>query len=228
MITVIFLDFSSIWRNLNFFDKISELFKVSKNNRYNIFYFFAILFYFNNPLIRKTRQNYKWNFLKKEFRNLSNPKHVGLISKSQKSINDLKNIEYKYFTLPHLLKYEDRNSMYHSVESRLPFVDYKLVELSYHIPLKLMFKDGYSKYILRKITKDYLDEKVRLRKDKFGFESPDDVWLTNRKRFKKLINNSTILNRICKREINLDKLDNIQLWRLINIATWEKVYGVKY
>ena len=220
--------FSSIWRNLNFIDKIYELYKISKNNRYNIFYFLGVLLYFNFSFIRKKRQNKKWKFLKKEFRNLSDSKHINLISKSQKKINDLKKIEYQYFTLPHLLKYEDRNSMFHSVESRLPFVDYKLVELSYKLPLKLLLKDGYSKYILRKITKNYLDDKVRLRKDKFGFESPDDIWLKNRKRFNKLIYSSKILNKICERKIDIESIDNIQLWRLINIATWEKVYGVKY
>lgn len=220
--------FSAIWNKLNYKEKIAELIKVSKNNRYSIFYFMAILFYFKRPFIRKLRQNSKWKFLKKEFRNLSNSQLINVISKSQNNIKDLKVNEYKFFTLPHLLKYEDRNSMFHSVESRLPFVDHKLVEFSYEIPLKLLFKDGYTKYILRQITENFLPEKVRLRKDKYGFESPDNIWLNDRERFKKLINDSLILKNICKCEIQLESLDNIQLWRLINIAAWEKVYDVKY
>jgi asparagine synthase (glutamine-hydrolysing) len=80
------------------------------------------------------------------------------------------------FSLPVLLRYEDRNSMAHAVEARLPLLDYRLVEMLASLPLSQKMRDGWTKYVLRNAMKGILPEKVRLRKTKLGFSTPQDAW----------------------------------------------------
>ena len=85
----------------------------------------------------------------------------------------LNHFEYK---LEHLLKYEDKNSMHFSLESRVPFLDYRLVEKSLALDPDKIIERGMTKSILRKSMKNILPEKIRQRKDKVGFETPQDDW----------------------------------------------------
>lgn len=91
------------------------------------------------------------------------------------SLNDalLDHFEYK---LEHLLKWEDRNSMWFSLEARVPFLDYRLVEKIMATPGNMKIKGGMTKYILREAMKGILPEKIRLRRDKIGFDTPQDEW----------------------------------------------------
>ncbi|EHQ35397.1 asparagine synthase (glutamine-hydrolyzing) [Methanoplanus limicola] len=75
-----------------------------------------------------------------------------------------------------LLRYEDRNSMAFSIESRVPFLDYRLVEYIASLPLDQKIRGGITKYCLRKMTKGLIPECVRCRMDKMGFVAPDEVW----------------------------------------------------
>jgi asparagine synthase (glutamine-hydrolysing) len=79
-------------------------------------------------------------------------------------------------SFPYQLHSEDRNAMMFSIESRQPFLDYKLVELGVSIPFEFKMKGGWSKSILRDAFPE-LPEKVRLRKNKLGFPFPDDAFL---------------------------------------------------
>ncbi len=79
--------------------------------------------------------------------------------------------------LPVLLHYEDRNSMAHSVESRVPFLDYRLVEFCLNLPDNLKIKNGKRKYILRESMRPVLPNKVYERYDKMGFVTPQVVWM---------------------------------------------------
>ncbi|MGQ9648458.1 MAG: asparagine synthase (glutamine-hydrolyzing), partial [Thermodesulfobacteriota bacterium] len=83
------------------------------------------------------------------------------------------------FSLPVLLRYEDKNSMAHSVEARLPFLDYRLVEMIASLPLSMKMKDGWTKYVLRQAMSGILPEKIRQRRSKLGFVTPEDVWFRN-------------------------------------------------
>jgi len=99
--------------------------------------------------------------------------------RSLKFENDLNNYLYHCFhstTLPRLLHYEDRNSMAFSMEARLPFLDYRLVEYIFSLPSTLKIKEGVTKVILRNAMRGTLPEEVRNRYDKMGFVTPDDVW----------------------------------------------------
>lgn len=75
-------------------------------------------------------------------------------------------------SLPHLLKYADRNSMAHSVEARLPFVDHRLVDLAGGLPGCFKIHDGYTKWILRLAVEDLLPPEIVWRTDKLGFATP--------------------------------------------------------
>ncbi len=80
--------------------------------------------------------------------------------------------------LPRLLKWEDRNSMAHSIESRVPFLDVNLVELALSIPPEMNMRSGWNKYLLRKsMAASELPRAICWRKDKKGFETPQSSWM---------------------------------------------------
>ena len=91
------------------------------------------------------------------------------------SLNDalLDHFEYK---LEHLLKWEDRNSMWFSLEARVPFLDYRLVEKVLATSSDLIIKNGMTKHLLREGMKGHLPEEIRTRRDKMGFGTPQDEW----------------------------------------------------
>jgi asparagine synthase (glutamine-hydrolysing) len=80
-------------------------------------------------------------------------------------------------SLPALLHYEDRNSMAHSIETRLPFLDYELVEFAINCPSFLKIRQGWSKWLLRQALAGILPDAVRARKTKLGFATPERNWL---------------------------------------------------
>lgn len=106
------------------------------------------------------------------------PKNDKIFKRSiDDSINNCSQNLLSEIGLPILLHYEDRNSMAHSVESRVPFLDYRLVEFCLNLPDNLKIKDGKRKYILRESMKSVLPKKVYERYDKMGFVTPQVVWM---------------------------------------------------
>lgn len=85
----------------------------------------------------------------------------------------INHFEYK---IEHLLKWDDRNSMRFSIESRTPFMDYRLIEYLLCSEDSAKIESGYTKSILRRSMKGILPEKIRMRRDKVGFATPEDVW----------------------------------------------------
>ena len=110
-----------------------------------------------------------------EFRNTNDftPAPLG----AAQTIAERQKIDLTYSSIPAFLRHEDRNSMAHSIESRHPFLDYRLVEFAVNCPPDLKLRDGWSKWILRNAMKDILPEKVRLRTTKLGFDAPDATWM---------------------------------------------------
>ena len=80
-------------------------------------------------------------------------------------------------SLPSLLRYEDRNSMAHSVESRLPFLDYRLIEFAIALPASMKIRDGYGKWILREAMRGRVPDRIRLARNKRGFDVPQARWI---------------------------------------------------
>jgi asparagine synthase (glutamine-hydrolysing) len=79
--------------------------------------------------------------------------------------------------LPLYLRVEDRNSMAHSVEARLPFLDYRLVSLAFSLPEEWKTRGPWNKYVLREAMRERIPESVRTRVDKMGFPVPSRTWL---------------------------------------------------
>jgi asparagine synthase (glutamine-hydrolysing) len=78
--------------------------------------------------------------------------------------------------LPHYLRIEDRNSMAHSIEARMPFLDYRLVELAFALPPNWKMRGARTKFILRQAMRGRIPELVRNRLDKMGFPVPTKTW----------------------------------------------------
>ena len=81
--------------------------------------------------------------------------------------------------LPLYLRITDRNSMAHSIEARMPFLDYRLVSLAFQLPVNWKMRGPWNKYVLREGMYQKIPESVRNRLDKMGFPTPTREWFAN-------------------------------------------------
>jgi asparagine synthase (glutamine-hydrolysing) len=135
-------------------------------------------------------------------------------------------------SIPKLLHYEDRNSMAFSVEARVPFLDYRLVELAFRLPLDQVIKDGYTKIILRNAMQGLIPDQIRMRKDKMGFVTPERLWMANELKdwSKEIIHSKSFCSRPYFNvpeihrsfdEYSAGKRDLTALsWRWLNLELW--------
>lgn len=86
-------------------------------------------------------------------------------------------VDMTHFSLPVLLRYEDRNTMAFGVESRVPFVDHVLVEWLAKLPADMRLAKGWTKRILRDALVDVLPARVARRKSKLGYSTPESDWV---------------------------------------------------
>ena len=124
-----------------------------------------------------------------------------------------------------------------SIESRTPFLDYRLVEYTLRTEDSAKIKNGYTKSILREAMKGILPEPIRLRRDKKGFSTPQDEWFRE-ERFQKLVR-ETLDSKICRergyidvdaalalydkhirKEINIAK----DIWKWVNLELWFRMF----
>ena len=84
------------------------------------------------------------------------------------------------YGLEELLRYADRNSMAHSREVRLPFLNHELVQFIFSLPSHYKIKNGYTKWILREAMNKTLPSDIVWRKDKVGFEPPQKQWMQHK------------------------------------------------
>lgn len=99
---------------------------------------------------------------------------------TRKFDNDLENASYAALantSIPALLHYEDRNSMAFSMESRVPFLDYRLVEFCIGLPYDQKINADTTKVIMRKALKGILPDEITYRRDKKGYPTPFARWL---------------------------------------------------
>jgi asparagine synthase (glutamine-hydrolysing) len=88
-------------------------------------------------------------------------------------------VRQSFFTsLPDLLRYADRNSMAHSREVRLPFLDRRIAEFAYSLPSEFLFRDGVTKAVLRDAVRGLVPSEVLDRRDKVGYEPPQAQWFS--------------------------------------------------
>lgn len=138
----------------------------------------------------------------------------------------MQRIELFWAQIPELLRFEDKNSMAFSVETRLPFLDYKFVETCLSINSQFKIYDGWSKYILRKNMEGKLPDEITWRKRKIGFDPPTDEWWPYSDKILEKINQSKIIQELYSKKIKRLKNREMQ-WKLYNIAIWEEVFNMK-
>jgi len=143
----------------------------------------------------------------------------------------LQSSELFHYQLPHLLRHEDRVSMAHSVETRLPFLDYRLLELVLGQPTSLLFRDGWSKYILRQAMDGILPPEVQRRSDKMGYETPTGGLIRqNREMFLPLLarhRGDPVLDvHAIERRFESEGLDERLLCGAVSYLSWKETFGV--
>ncbi len=133
-------------------------------------------------------------------------------------------------SLPALLRYNDRNSMAASVESRVPFLTTEIVEFALSLPEHLLMDDkGISKSIFRTALKGITPPEILDRKDKIGFVTPQDKWLMKAGNWVDAVERGEAYSMLPIR--NKDRLNNAPpalKWRLLNAARWAELYGVEF
>lgn len=103
-------------------------------------------------------------------------------------LNGIMNMSLRHTMLPRILHDVDRNSMARSLEVRLPFLDYRLVEFSYTLSNEQKIHNTWTKYVLRKSCRKYLPKKIWSRRNKMGFPAPFAKWIQD-ERYKDTIKN---------------------------------------
>ncbi len=138
-------------------------------------------------------------------------------------------------SLPPLLRYEDKNSMAFSIESRVPFLDNDLVDFILALPPSLKIKNGWSKYIMRRAMRDYLPGKIRNRRWKVGFTTPETSWMRAEKdRVLEIFASSSFRSRPY---FDVEKVreafewfvegktnESLVFWRILNVELWLRVF----
>ncbi len=94
------------------------------------------------------------------------------------SLNAFSRSQLSYVSLPMQLHWVDRDSMAHGVESRAPFLDYRLVELLLRLPAEYKLSQSVTKRVFRRAMSGILPDAIRDRRDKMGFVTPESVWIT--------------------------------------------------
>jgi len=137
--------------------------------------------------------------------------------------------------LPALLQVEDRMSMAHGVEARVPFLDHPLVEFAATIPADIKFRNGELKRLLKAVFSDRLPSAIRERKDKMGFPVPLNLWLKRGGPARDLIGDILGSERARTRAyllngLSIDAVLDSQsaygrnLWALLSLELWHQQF----
>lgn len=139
-------------------------------------------------------------------------------------------------TLPMLLRYEDRNSMAHSIESRVPFLTPQFAQFIFTLPEHFLVADnGETKSVFRSAMSELLPDAIVRRKDKIGFATDELAWIQNssswveglldKAREYKFINASRLTD-IWQRVRSGNSRQTTLLWRHLNLLSWAVMFGV--
>jgi asparagine synthase (glutamine-hydrolysing) len=214
--------------SLGYAGMIKGFFNALNNSKLTLKQLVGYIIYFTSSKIRLKRLKNRNSFIKKEYIGYIDNKRVEQNSKNYLNIFNLQHDEIFKTQMPHLLRYEDKNSMRNSIETRLPFIDYRVLETAVSLNGNYKIHDGWTKYVLRKAVDTVLPKGIVWRRNKFGFEAPVKSWLgTIEDEMQEAIDSSGILQELLNRKIDITTLDDGQKWRLFNIAKWEHIYSVK-
>jgi asparagine synthase (glutamine-hydrolysing) len=139
------------------------------------------------------------------------------------------------FNLQQLLHYEDRNSMAFSIEARVPFVEYRLVEFVMNVPAVYKIRGGWSKHLLRTAMEGMLPKDIQWRKDKMGFVTPEQAWMRELQgdflnilqrepmRSGRFVDTAKYLNDL---RLPSSPMQTSDVWRLLNLELWMREFKV--
>lgn len=200
-----------------------------KDPRFLGFFAFQLL----PPSLFVQRTAVSMPFLKRDFLKKHHDRHADYFRARvpcQKNLSQSLKSDFFNYILPSLLRYEDKNSMHFSVEVRLPFMDYRLVEWVFGLEDGAKIHGELNKRILRESMEGTLPENVRLRQDKMGWATPMQHWLaagdTVQKQFfgkgtAPAVASWIDLKRFKKRIHAGASWDGV-LWRVLNLEMWSR------
>ncbi len=136
-----------------------------------------------------------------------------------------------------LLHWEDRNSMAQSIESRVPFLDYRLVEFVIGLPDQYKIRQGLTKAVLRSGMSGLVPPEVLARRDKMGFVTPEEVWAreSGAEEFRKALAEAVATCKGIVTPVAIKLLEDAiagrrgydsAVWRIISLGTWMRRFGV--
>lgn len=138
-----------------------------------------------------------------------------------------------------LLHWEDRNSMAHSIESRVPFLDYRLVEFVVGLPDEFKLFRGITKRVLRDSMRSVIPDSIVGRMDKLGFATPEEVWVRELapQSFRQQVNNTLeVAPNLFDPDALRAEVDAIIAgtkkfsflpWRIASFGLWCQAFSVK-
>ena len=131
--------------------------------------------------------------------------------------------------LVNLLHFGDRVSMAHSIESRMPFLDYRLAEFLASVPACYKMHDGWTKYIARLAFDGLLPDEICWRKDKMGWPVPEKIWMSGPLKawFRKSLQGSKLVDRALGGQATIESDHLPRSFYYLNLAAWEKKFSVR-
>ncbi len=162
---------------------------------------------------------------------------AALDGKKSSSIQGFSKVQLTSSTLQMLLHWEDRDSMAHSIEARVPFLDYRLVEFVLGLPDDFKLAEGLTKRVLRVGMSGILPDRIRDRVDKLGFVTAEEVWMREkardafRARLDAAIDLSNGILKPSSRNLFEEMAEgirpfNFQVWRMISFGEWLDRFGI--
>jgi asparagine synthase (glutamine-hydrolysing) len=129
-----------------------------------------------------------------------------------------------------LLHYADKTSMAHSVESRMPFMDYRLVEFLFQVPSSYKFHEGWSKYLSRIAMHGKLPANILWRRDKMGWPIPEEYWFMGTK--KDWLDQKVLGSPFLKKHFSfyLKSYENRSIREklsLLNLTVWSEIFAIE-
>lgn len=218
--------YSAYLRSASTLNWFVQFFQMKHNSRLSLSAILANFIYFTIPQVRIKNLQRKAFFLKPEYtRDFPN---IINIANVKNDIRTMQLMEIEALQLPHLLRYADKNSMRHSIEARVPFLDHQLIETCVGINNRFKIKNGWTKYALRVALKGLVPRNILWRKIKLGFEAPVSSWMeAMQNTIETTIQASSLIKTMCRDGVNLKDIDRATLWKLFSIAKWETAYAVR-
>ncbi|MBA2655121.1 MAG: asparagine synthase (glutamine-hydrolyzing) [Gammaproteobacteria bacterium] len=147
---------------------------------------------------------------------------------------------FNHSSLPMLLRYEDRNSMAHSIESRVPFLTVDMVDFIFSLPANFIISEqGLSKAVFREAMRGIVPQSILDRRDKIGFATPEKIWLQTLRPWVEKILRSDYMHHLPMfnhKELWADWQQmlagkgqfDFRFWRWINFIKWAEMHGVEF